>query len=321
VQSRAQQEAALVAAPDHGTMTIEAIVLHANTPRQTRAAVASLAASRLPAGVTLTITLVANGACDETGGALRQAYPCLRLLAWTPALSFAAANNRAMMAALARGAEWVFLLNSDATVAPDCLARLLTAAAPDARAGAAGPVVLEARRPDTIQTAGITLDLVTGRHRHRYAGQPMNALPERGPVAVPAVSGCAMLLRGAALETVGLLDERLGWYFEDTEWCLRAWRAGYRVVVVPEARAWHEGAASFGGEANPRRIYYSTRNHLRTVQRFARLDGHAPPLVGLALASTALQNLLFLLARPHLRRAALVRAWACGVRDFLRGGA
>ncbi|MCL6554087.1 MAG: glycosyltransferase family 2 protein [Firmicutes bacterium] len=299
-------------------MNIEAIVLHANTPQQTRAAVASLAASRLPAGDTLGITLVANGGQDPTVAALQQAVPWLRVLALTPPASFAAANNRAIVAALGRGADWVFLLNSDATVAPDCLARLLAAAGPDPRAGAAGPVVLEAHRPARIQTAGITLDLRTGRHRHCHAGQPVAALPEHAPMAVPAVSGCAMLLRRAALEAVGLFDERLGWYFEDTDWCLRAWRAGYRVLVVPGARAWHEGAASFGGEANPRRIYYSTRNHLRTVQRFARLAGHAPLLVGLALASTALQNLLFLLAHPHLRRAALVQAWACGVRDFLR---
>jgi GT2 family glycosyltransferase len=178
--------------------------------------------------------------------------------------------------------------------------------------------VLCAGAPGRIQTAGITLDLRTGRHRHHGAGRRYPDGPAGPPVDVPAVSGCAMLLRSAALERVGPLDESLGWYFEDTDWCLRARRTGYRALVVPAARAWHEGAASFGGAADPRRIYYGTRNHLRTVQKFSRLAGQALPHTGLALLSVALQNLLFILTTPDLRRPALLRAWAYGVRDFVR---
>ena len=143
-------------APALPHVRIEAIVLHANTPRQTRAAIASLRRSILPAEVGLAVTLVDNGARDGTAAALTRDDPTLRVLPLAAPHGFAAANNRAIAGALARGADWVFLLNSDATVAPDCLALLLAAAQADPRSGCAGPVVLYAGAPGRIQTAGIT---------------------------------------------------------------------------------------------------------------------------------------------------------------------
>jgi GT2 family glycosyltransferase len=305
-------------------MYVEAIVLHHNTPHLTRAAIASLWASQWqrprPAGARLDVTLVNTGADDGTPAALRQAFPALRVRTLAANPGFAAANNRAIAAALDRGAAWVFLLNSDATVAPDCLPTLLDAVSRAPDVGCVGPAVLSACAPDRVQSAGIALDLWTGRHRLLRAGQPYRTLAAQPPADVPAVSGCAMLLRRAALERAGLLDETLGWYFEDTEWCLRARRAGYRTQCVPAARAWHAGATSFGRAADPRRISSSTRNHLRTLRTFARQDAHPAPLVALALASAALQSLLFILVRPELRSRAAVQAWAAGVRGAWDGG-
>ena len=54
------------------------------------------------------------------------------------------------------------------------------------------------------------------------------------------MSGCALLVRLAALPAIGLLDEEFFLYGEDVEWCLRARRAGYRVVHEPAAVVRHD---------------------------------------------------------------------------------
>lgn len=53
------------------------------------------------------------------------------------------------------------------------------------------------------------------------------------------ILGAAMLVRGSALETVGLMDERFFLYFEDVDWCRRFWHNGYKVVYYPHAVFYH----------------------------------------------------------------------------------
>src|SRR3989344_2417762 len=53
------------------------------------------------------------------------------------------------------------------------------------------------------------------------------------------ILGAAMLVRGSALEIVGLMDERYFLYFEDVDWCRRFWHNGYMVVYYPQAIFYH----------------------------------------------------------------------------------
>jgi len=57
------------------------------------------------------------------------------------------------------------------------------------------------------------------------------------------------------------LDPRYYLNFEDVDWCVRAWRAGYRVRYVPQAVLWHRVSATLG-QASPQNTYYMTRNAL-----------------------------------------------------------
>ncbi len=80
-----------------------------------------------------------------------------------------------------------------------------------------------------------------------------------------------MLMPRAALELLGGFDEDLFAYAEDTEWSLRARRAGLRILVAPASVVRHEVSASSGGEASPATIYYALRNGLVVSERAAPL--------------------------------------------------
>jgi hypothetical protein len=102
--------------------------------------------------------------------------------------------------------------------------------------------------------------------------------------------GTSLLLRAEALREVGLLDEAYFAYHEDVDWCLRARRAGWRIVWEPHSRVLHGGSASTktgsrppdpiapwelqlpNAESlpwNPVRTYLGARNVVRLLRTYA----------------------------------------------------
>jgi GT2 family glycosyltransferase len=75
------------------------------------------------------------------------------------------------------------------------------------------------------------------------------------------VTGCAILVKRAVIATAGLLDTRFFMYFEESEWCARARRAGFRVVYVPQGRLWHKIKME-ARNSSRRYLYLMARNRL-----------------------------------------------------------
>jgi hypothetical protein len=82
---------------------------------------------------------------------------------------------------------------------------------------------------------------------------------------VDYLTGAGILFRRQALERVGLLDTGYAMYAEDVDWAFRAHKAGYRLVVVPQARMWHAVSAAAGATSG-----FKIRRRLRSQLRFLR---------------------------------------------------
>jgi len=104
---------------------------------------------------------------------------------------------------------------------------------------------------DTIQHAGVVLG-VHGVAAHLYADMPRGYAGHGGRALVTqslsAVTGACLLVRRAAYEQVGGLDESLQVAFNDIDFCLRLRAAGYRNVWTPFAELYHHESASRGSE-------------------------------------------------------------------------
>ena len=235
-----------------------AVVLNYNTPEQTTVAVRSLQTSFSRPAV---IEVVDNGSGDDSIAVLTRSLAGVRVTSLPRNVGFSAGSNAGIRAALDGGAEYVLLVNSDVVLRPDAIDHLLAAVLLN-RVGIAGPVLLSREEPDRIASAGIAFSPRTGRMRHRGAGSRLSALPPAPFHRVDAISGCVMLIRRGVFERAGLLDDSYFFSFEDVEFCLRARRAGFDTVCVPEAIAYHEGGRTIG-RRSPRRVYFATRNHLR----------------------------------------------------------
>lgn len=209
------------------------------------------------------------------------------------------------------GCDRVLLLNNDAVLEPGCLRRLAEALE-DPGLGAVGPVVL--READgRVESRGARVDLRWGRQR--LWGHGERSQLREGRLPVDSLSGAALMLSAAALDRVGPLDEAYFLSFEDTDWCVRARRAGLGLAVVLGAVARHAGSRTLGSRS-PERLYYSARNHLRAVERHLPLSG---PARWLRRGWIVALNLGHALRQAEVPRGAGVRAVLLGTSDFWRG--
>jgi len=183
-------------------------------------------------------------------------------------LGFAAAVNSGIERAFALGAQAVLVVNNDAVVHPKCVGELVTALASDETLAGVGAKILTQDNPPRIHTAYGILTY------HGWLVQQQGWLePDvtrySEPADVDYISGCAMLLRRAALEHVGLLDPEYFAYHEDLDWCTRAHRAGYRVRYIPTALVYHRMHASTGGGCESPIGYLTARNSIMFVRKHA----------------------------------------------------
>jgi GT2 family glycosyltransferase/glycosyltransferase involved in cell wall biosynthesis len=225
-------------------------------------------------------------------------------------LGYAGGMNQGVARLAREGCDRVLLLNNDATLDPGGLRRLAEAL-DDPGVAAAGPLVL---RPDgRVESRGIRFDPRSGRLRLIGHGQRPSAMT--GVVAATSLSGAAWMVRTRVFEALGGLDEDYFFGFEETDWCARARGAGWRLAVVLDATARHEGGRSLP-RASPQRLYYAARNHLRAAQRIGPLPAPARWLRGAAIVTL---NLLHALRQTDLPRGDAARWVVRGVRDYGRG--
>jgi GT2 family glycosyltransferase len=135
------------------------------------------------------------------------------------------------------------------------------------------------------------------------------------PRTVDFVTGCAILVRRAVLEQAELLDERFFAYYEETEWCVRASRAGFKIVHVPLAHIWHK--ISPAAQADSSLVhYYMTRNRLL----FLKATGAGLRAWFHTLLAEYLRTLTSWSLRPKWRGKQVQRnAMLKAIVDFQRG--
>jgi GT2 family glycosyltransferase len=254
------------------------IIVNYRTPRLTRQCVESVLRS---SGVRPRIIVVDNDSRDESVEQLRQlaaANPHVAVHASPINDGYAGGNNIGLAWAHGIGARYALLLNSDAVVDRDCLRLLVRELESDPSVAAVSPEIVFGDEPELLWFGGGRFSLWTGRPIHVGLGQPRS----RGWKTnrdMPFASGCALLVRMGALESLGVFDESgcraldvsLFSYAEDLDLSIRLAAAGYRIRYVPAASVRHyEGASHRRSGGQALRFYLTTRNLVRVMARHAR---------------------------------------------------
>jgi len=215
-------------------------------------------------------TVVDNNSSDGTVEAIRVRYPAQRVLVMEKNLGFCGGNNRGIEDALARGADYVLLLNNDTELHPDLLTSLVGVAQTDGKIGAVGAknILMDDHRI----VWGAYGELRYDRDLVRLVGARQPDGPQYSCVKdVDWVIGNGIMMSRAALTVVGGFDERFFGYHEDVDWCQRARQAGFRMVYNGHAIIYHRGfgAARPGATMPFPALYFLGRNSIL----FARKHG------------------------------------------------
>ena len=198
-----------------------------------------------------------NNSGDDSANHFAIRFPESEVLKSDRNLGFAGGNNLAIRSVLAdlnedadRDDTFVLLVNSDVEVEPDTLAVCLAYMETHSNVGIVGPkVVLPDGRLDLacrrgFPTPGRAFWKLTGLAKRfprnpRFTGYNLTHLDEDQITEVDSVMGAFMLVRLAAIDAAGLLDETFFMYGEDIDWAYRIKQHGWRVFYVPTARVRH----------------------------------------------------------------------------------
>lgn len=172
---------------------------------------------------------------------------------------FAEGNNFAMRYALrALHPDYLLLLNNDTVVESRFLEELVSVGESNEKIGIVGPKVCCYAKPNKIQSAGVMLRWNTGRQKVIGLNEiDTNQFDELNDVDY--VTGCALLAKAELIKKIGYLKPEYFAYWEETDWCIRACKAGYRVLCSPKSKIRHKGSST-SGKLSGFHVYYMTRN-------------------------------------------------------------
>jgi hypothetical protein len=252
--------------PDHA-INVSIVVVSFNTRDLLQACLQAIPATIM--GRECETIVVDNASGDGSAAMVAELFPSVVLIQNETNRGFAAANNQAL--AISRG-RLVLLLNSDAVLLPDTLPILVRFMDDHPECGLVGGQLLN---PDgsfqgsfaDFPTLGSELLLLTTLSRWlRQPGYPSYpAEQSRLARSVDWVFGACMLVRRAAIDQVGGLDEDYFMYTEETDWCYRLRQAGWTISYVPAARLlhWSGQSASHVPERKRGQLYRSKWLFLR----------------------------------------------------------
>ncbi len=241
-------------------MRLSIVFLNYNTRDLTRQALQSVLAAA--EGLAVEIFVVDNASVDGSADMVAEEFPQVKLIRNAANVGFAAGNNVALRQVTG---EYALLINTDTIVRRDALRTMVKFLDAHPQAGACGCKIvdpdgtlqLDSRRGFPTPLAAFCkmsgLSRLFPQHP-RIAHYHMTYLDPEQTTEVEVLSGSCMMVRKAAMDQVGLLDEDYFMYGEDIDWCYRFHQAGWKMYYVPTTQIIHFRGES--GRGVPLRILY-----------------------------------------------------------------
>jgi N-acetylglucosaminyl-diphospho-decaprenol L-rhamnosyltransferase len=250
----------------------------------------SVSAARVAmAGIKGEVLVVDNDSQDGSFETLTaQVPPGVRVIQSGHNGGFGAGNNVGIRAGLSDGSrpDYIYVLNSDAFPDVDAIRHLLDTLENNPSAGFAGSYIHGEDGTPHLTTFRFPSIASEFEGAVRF-GPISRLLAHRAvPVPIPTVStpvdwlaGASLLMRRSVLDEIGLFDETFFLYFEETDLCRRAQKAGHKIIFVRESDVTHIGSVSTGMKEWDRvpgywfdsRWHYFVKNHGRAYAVCATL--------------------------------------------------
>lgn len=222
----------------------------------------------------LEIVLVDNNSADDSLSLARQGVmtPCsdeeklsqIHFIENEKNLGFGAGNNVGIKFAFENEADYIFLLNNDALVQKNTISNLIEFIKNERNVGLVSPVIYFDLNYKKVWFCGGKINWWKMRAEHYDSGRVQACL---NPIETEYVTGCAMLISREVFEKVGLFDENIFLYYEDTDLSLRVKNAGLRNLIVSNSKVFH---AEKSEENQSEKIYWLVLSGIYFFKKHAK---------------------------------------------------
>jgi hypothetical protein len=203
-------------------------------------------------GIARETVVVDNESSDGTLAALERGFPRVRTIANQENVGFARAVNQGITATTG---DYVLLVNPDCFIERGSLAAMIGYLRSHPRTGVVGPRMIgrDGRLQYSARGFPDHLTFLFNRYSLLTRLFPRNPWTRRYLLSdwdhasvrpVDWLSGACLMVRRAAIDEVGPMDEAFFMFNEDVDWCRRMKSAGWDIVYVPEAVVRHDIGAS-----------------------------------------------------------------------------
>jgi len=247
------------------------VILNWNSPHETLSAVESVLQMDYP---NYGLVVIDNGSTDNSAEILATiSDPRVELIKSPENLGFSGGTSIGFEKAIKDGADYVWLLNNDLVTEAGTLSSLVRAAESDPRIGLVSPLIASLQRRSIYIYAGAYFNprtLAFGTTRDlQVAAQWARERPDQ-----LMLLGTALLVRVDLVRKIGMMDESLFAYWEDTDFCARSNAAGFRNVIDFASTVYHSEKfpTETPEEIKPHFWYYNARNEIRFWKRYAGLS-------------------------------------------------
>ena len=295
----------------------DAVAVIAVNWNQWRLSLECLASLKRTVGAEWHLFLVDNASSDGSRDHLIDLGPSVTVIHSGVNGGWTGGNNLGIRFAMEAGYVRFFILNNDAQVTSNTIAKLLEVAKGDPLP-VVGPIQLD-ETGQTLEFIGAAIDPNTGLPEFMpVEGVNRASLPAFYPTTF--VRGAGLLVTSEHIDRIGPFDDRFYLFFDETDWCFKARKLGYPVMMTSQAEIIHKRSASVGGVHSPLIIYFHTRNSMLFAERNCTARQRLRQAVELARWSSRLTPeiktrrrvgaLLFGKSKPAI-------AFRRGVRDYL----
>jgi len=247
------------------TPNVSIVILNWNQKDKTLACLRSLKKISYPH---YEIVLVDNGSTDDSVSAIRKEFPEITIIENRRNLGVAGGRNVGIKYVQKKKIDYVLLLDNDTIVDKDFIAEMVKSGEENKRVGILTGKIYFYSEPNKIWCAGCSLSLYR-RHISAIGYDEIDKGQYDELREVDHVAGCCLMIKKNVIDEIGLLDQNFIEYFtEDTDWCLRAKRKGYKVVYVPRSKIWHRVIKKTS--VNERYWYLQGRNLMWLMRKHAQ---------------------------------------------------
>jgi GT2 family glycosyltransferase len=255
------------------------------------------------------VVVVDNASTDGSSDLVRTSHPSVTLLLNAINLGGTGGFSTGIDYCMARDFDYIWLLDNDALVEPDALSNLVAAASADSSTGVVGSKILNSEDPSFIVKLGARIDWREGLVRS-VMQNVKNTSIEKDIIEVDYVPFCSALISRKCLIETGSLDNRFFIYWDDSDFCIRSGKKGFKTIVAINSIVYHPSFTEKSRDQN----YYLVRNALLFFSK--HLEGKVFVTTLSRVVGRFIKESVFASLTRDTRRSRVIRN---GVQDFLLG--